>query len=389
MLTRLLLCFLLVLSAGPALAEAEVHVVGVYQGPRSMMTNKVSRTVPVMLDRPGAEVTLVLSSFEGVDWQVSTTPGTPDPDFAISQVGKDDAGSTIRLNGHPVPDPRRVTLPLTWRPEGEDFRKLVRQVPDVFKVNRMASYAGSYDAPEEGFVVDRIVADERYAVDYLHPKLAQVRLPERLRKLLPPKLDDAPQPVALTSDGFAVTGPDGQSRTIPLPPEMPPIHWPVAAVRDDAGGILYGVTADGGGSIYAYDETGQAWRQLADMDKANAGGLLLDPKGHRLVVTLSRYADPFALAVHDLAGPDDAPLTLVADLSDLPGLADLYDPGNGPEAILVPIGIDGDTVLLVSTGTMLTRLRPPAVASPWRAYLAELSTGRVMFVGYEGGISGE
>lgn len=141
MLKRLLASLLLLLSAVPALAEAELHVVGVDDGPRSMMTNEVARTVLVALDRRYADVTLVLSSCDGVDWAVSTTPGTADPAFVLSQINKDDGESTIRLNGRLVTEPRRVTLPLTWRPEGDDFRKLVRLVPDLFGVDRMASYS--------------------------------------------------------------------------------------------------------------------------------------------------------------------------------------------------------------------------------------------------------
>lgn len=225
-------------------------------------------------------------------------------------------------------------------------------------------------------------------MDYLRSHLAGDPLPDKLRRLLPPKPDDAPSPVALTSDGFVLTGPEGQSRTIPLPPEMPPVHWPVAAVRDDAGGVLYGVTAAGGGSIYAYDETRQDWRQLGDMDRANARGLLLDPKGHRLITTLSRYADPFALASHDLRGPDRTldPCRRSVEPSgaDLP-LRSRQRARSGSGAL----GIDGDKVLLVSTGPAFPRTGADLGPQRWRAYQVDLSTGSAELVGYEGGIAVE
>ena len=84
-----------------------------------------------------------------------------------------------------------------------------------------------------------------------------------------------------------------------------------------------------------------------------------------------------------------APLTLVADLSSLPGLTYLYDPGNGPEAVLVPLGIDGDKVLLVSTGPAFPRTGADLGPQRWRAYQVDLSTGSAELVGYERGIAGE
>jgi hypothetical protein len=389
MFQRILLCLCILLHAGPGAAEVELHIVGIYEGYSNPLNRKIARVVPVTLDRPGAEVILVLSSYRGVDWEITTTPGTAPPTLVLCQIGKKNPDSTIRLNGKPVPDPTKMSLPLTYRPEGDDFRALVDLVPARFGVRRMASYSGSYNAPKDPFVINRIGADDRLDPDYLRPKLASQPLPDTLHALLPPGQVKGQPPVALTDAGFALTDTDGQTRTIPLPPDMPPISWPVAAVRDAAARMLYGVLVDGRGGIYAYDEARQHWRVLGDLDQFTVGGMLLDPKGNRLILTLSRYADPVALASHSLAGPDDAPLTMVADLSSLPGLTDLYDPGNGPEPVLVPAGIDGDLLLLTSTGTMLTRLEPDGEARHWRAYLVNLTTGAVEFVGYEGGMAGE
>lgn len=389
MLKRILLYLLLLLPGVPSLAEVELHVVGVYAGHRALLTRKGTREVQVALDRPGAQVVLVLSSYEGVDWQVSTAPGTAPPALVLSQISKQDQESTIHLNGALAPNPRRVTLPLTWRPEGDDFRALVSLVPQRFGVERMASYVGSYNAPEEGFVVDQLVADERYALDYLRPKLAKIQLRDALRNLLPPRPQDAPPPVALTDRGFVLAGADGRTTTIPLPPGMPEVSWPVAAVRDDQAGLLYGTALGGEGLIYACDEGQGTWRILRGLDGLDPGGMILDPLGRRLILTASRYQKQGLLLAHDLSAPDAAPLVQLADLADLPGLADLYDPDNGPVAVLVPVGIEGNRVLLDSTGPMFPRLPPVSGEPPWRAYLVDLTTGQADLVGYEGGISGE
>lgn len=387
MLQRLLLCLALLVSGTNASADPELHVVGVYHGPRSMMTNKVSREVKVTLDRPGVDVVLVLSSYTGVDWEATTTEGTPAPSLVLSQIGPDDAVSTILLNGSLVADPRRVTLPLTYRPEGDDFRDLVGMVPDLFGVDRMSSFSGSYDAPEEPFVIDRLVADERYDVDYLRRKLVAGRLPDGLRRLLPPAGDSLVAPAILTYEGFVLTEADGRTRTISPDPKLPEISWPVAAVRDAEAGMIYGFTFGGDGLIYAYDEARDSWRILRSMEGLDATGMILDPGRKRLLLPMVRFAKPGALVGHDLSGPDTAPLAVIAEFADLPGLTDLYDPGNGPGPALVPAGLEGDLLLLISTGPMLSRPDPAFGPKRWRAYVVDLTTGAVDFVGYEGGIA--
>lgn len=390
MFQRLLPLFLATLFAvSPATAEVEVHVVGVYEGPRSMTGNKVGREVQVLLDRPGAEVILVLSSYRGVDWQVAIADGTAEPTLVLLQMGREDPESTVWLNGVREPNPVRMTLPLTYRPEGKDFRALVALTPDRFGVPRIASFNGSYSAPDDGFAVREVVADNRFDPDYLRPKLANVSLPASLRALLPPVAPTGLPPVALTEQGFVLTGPDGSTKTIPLPPDMPELSWPVAAVRDPARGMLYGVTFGGDGTLYGYDEARQAWRVIRSMEGFDAAGMILDPFGQRLILTVGRFGASGLVVGHDLSGPDTAPLTVIADLADLPGLTDLYDPDNGPAADLVPTGIEGDLLLITSTGSRFTWPRSNLGDAPWRAYLVDLTTGIADFVGYEGGIAGD
>lgn len=191
----------------------------------------------------------------------------------------------------------------------------------------------------------------------------------------------------MTETGFVLTDAGGRTRTLPLPPDLSRISWPVAAIRDEAAGMLYGVASGGNGILFAYDEARNVWRVLRGLDRDSAGGMILDSARQRLILTLTRYRKPGLLVAHDLTASDDAPLEQLVDLGDLPGFSDLHDPGNGPAAILVPVGIEDDRVLIVSTGTMLSR--PPVVGPrTWRAYLADLATGKVEFVGYEGAIAG-
>jgi hypothetical protein len=387
-LTRILLFLTLLFSGLPVVAEVELHVVGIYEGIPAISRNEASREAQVRLDRPDAQVILVLSSYRSVDWDVRVSYDSDPPSIVLAQRGDEKPPSTVRVNGTLIPDPTRMELPMLYQPEGMAFRELVMLVPERFGVARLSSFSSAYAAPFDGFVIDQVVADDRYDQDYLRPKLSADPLPASLRALLPPPGRRVPPPVALTEAGFVLTDPDGKTRTIPMSPDMPGVSWPVAAVHDAAAGMIYGVTLGGDGAIYAYDEAKERWRVLRSMDGLDAGGMILDPEGRRLILTVG-FTGPGRLVAHDLAGPDDAPLVTLADLANLPGLTDLYDPGNGPEATLVPVGIEGDRVLVTSTGDFLSmRLRETEEAA-WRAYLIDLSSGQVDFVGYEGGIAGE
>src|SRR6188474_3958793 len=56
--------------AGSALAERELHVVGLYEGRAGGTEAKVT------VDRPGQSVTLFLSAYDAVVWQVTVVGGT-------------------------------------------------------------------------------------------------------------------------------------------------------------------------------------------------------------------------------------------------------------------------------------------------------------------------
>lgn len=134
----------LVLMGAPALAEPEVHVVGIFEdfertdgkihGPRAL----------VVLDRPGAEVVLVLISYSAVRWEVQLADGTAAPTVVLSQFRRNDRQSQVLLDGTLLADPVQMDLPRSYKPYGNRFRDLVRLIPERFGVARMASFSGAY-----------------------------------------------------------------------------------------------------------------------------------------------------------------------------------------------------------------------------------------------------
>ena len=278
-----MISFLLALVAGlatPALAEPEVHFVGIYEGFTRSDGRIHGPKARVLLDRPGAEVVLVLSSDEATLWDVRLSEGTAMPSVVLSQMIEDRQGAVL-VNGQNLDQPVRMKLPL----------------------------------------------------------------------------------------------------------EMPTVSWPMGAVRDAATGTLYGVTLGGEGFLYAHEETTGTWRIVRSMAQMDAQALFLDAAGRRLVMPLGLGA-PGRLALLDLKVGDAAPVQIVELQDDLVGLTDLYDSGNGPAPDLVPLGIEGDRLLLLARDdwSLGPGWRSPGDPTPaWRAWLADLSSGTAALVGYGDG----
>jgi len=122
------------------------------------------------------------------------------------------------------------------------------------------------------------------------------------------------------------------------------------------------------------------------MEQLDAQSLFLDAAARRLIMPLG-FGAPGRIAVLDLHEGDAGPIQILTLDRPMPGYSDLYDPGNGPEPTLVPVGIEGNRLLLVTGGQFPGRgtRADQGDAEPWRAYLVDLGDGTVDLVGYSGG----
>lgn len=383
------ICLILAVIAGlavPALAEPEVHVVGIYEGFDRSNGQIHGPKARVLLDRPGAEVVLILSSAEATLWEVTLAEGTEMPSVVLSQ-GSDDRQGAVMVNGQALDQPVRMGLPLAYRPEGQAFRALAMQVTDRFGVDRMASFAGEYRAEEMPFHVFEVVDDPNLDPDRLESLVSIAEVPPSLLSLIGPPTPATPPEVELTGAGFQIRGGDGAPHLIPLPLEMPAVGRVAGAVRDARTGTIYGATRDREGLLYAHDEATGTWRIAREMDGMRPQALFLDEAGQRLIMPLDQL-DFGKIALLDLTAGEVAPMQIV-DLRDgLVGLSDLYEPGNSPEPPLVPLGIADDRLLLMASTDRQFFVREDLMvdAGPvWRAWLADLSSGRVTLVGYGDG----
>ena len=378
LLKRLALCLLLCL---PSLvwAEPEVHAVGVYEGsgkdPAGALRGPDAK---VLVDRPGAEVTLYLGSYEPVRWLVTTSPGTEIVRIVIH--GYQVAESQVLVNDRQWDKVERADIPYAYASEGKNFRALVDAVTE--DGSALASFTGSYRAPAQGFTVSQVVRGiPQFRADYLKDEIAPAAsVPESLRGLLDwhGSANAPAQELSFEGDGFVIRMSDRPETLYRVPPSLPEVSRPVGATRDPETGMLYGVTFGGEGYLYRYDPKADEWSEPISMLRDDASGLFFDDQSGRVVAVISGLVSRGGMALRvfeDDGSFHDVPL----DALNLPGVMDLVDVGNELGPTLLPLGTSEGKVLLLATSSRW-RAGFPGEDEPFRIYLVEIESGAASLV---------
>lgn len=381
--SRLLALLLIALAPLAAAAETEVHAVGVYEGLTRSDGVIHGPRVSVTVDRPGAEVVLMLSSFEPVRWLVTTTEGTSLSRILLSTAR--DRRSEVIVNGQPYARAEIAAFGNVHSARGEKFRRLVHEVPQLTGAPQLRSFHGAYTAPPDGFTIDGTQEDlPQLRNDYLKSQLADAEeVPEALRAYLK---DGAalPQPdLVFSADGFILKNGDGTTTHHPVTLDVPDISWPMGAARDPETGRMFGVSLGGEGYLYSFDPSTGRWAVESSMKQADASGMIFDPEGRRLVIVVSGLVATRGLELLFLDMDGQKARTPLAAAA-FAGLDDLYEPGNGPAPMLVPVAVaDGKLLLAAGAGLRVRSQKAPGIAAAGRRlYLADMTTGAVRLVAY-------
>ncbi len=358
-------------AAGPALAERELHYVGIYEGNQKTGGVIHGPEARVFVDRPGAEVVLVLADYGPVRWFVETAGATVIEQIILGGIRPE--RSEVRLNGVPFVADINPDIPYVHQRKGKDFRALVKNLPEQTGLP-LSSASVSYAAPEKFFAVTTSdPGNPAFSEDPLATLLAPAdRIPEGLLPLIGRTAIPAPAS-RFTSEGMEILQPDGSRRLYPATLDMPEISWPTGSAIVPEENAAYGVSLGGEGFLYRVDlETG-VWSVVMSMENADAKGMLYDPAGKRFVMP----EGVFDLQSLLLVGLDGARRGIRLGYADLPGSYDLFDPGNGPDPVAVPVAVDG--------GWLLLHLGPDGrydSAGAWRDYAVNVETGEILLIGY-------
>ena len=370
--SSLVLLILFAFNSALFAQEVELHVVGVYEGNEKTGERIHGPEVHVRVERTDVPVVLALTSYEAVQWKIETAS-----DVEISDVfvgGYDGKESEVYIN-----DTVRMATVLegntySYRAGGKPFRTLVTALTEKVGVAQLASMSGAYrPEPNQVFVIDGPSPVLQLRPDYLADLVRPDALPVQWGTLL-----DTPRTpvVRFTEDGFVMIA-DGANVQIPISLDVPRVSWPVGAAFDADRNRIYGVTLGGAGYLYQYDMVSELWSVVTSMDNNDAAGMLYDAVSNRLIMGSNGGRSP-AFLTYDFEGE----LSNVAvDAGTLHGYTDLFDIGNGPAVPLLPIAVQGDTLLAQAGGrTPLFGSSRSSLSS--RTYVIDMKTGRATLVTY-------
>ena len=160
-------------SAGAFQSETdnEVHLVSIYEGYEKSKGKIHGPRANVHVDRPGKEVTLVLTSYDGATWQITTTTGTKIREVilggyeeqAVKGVSESTKVTKVWRGQSDKP------LSYSHRSEGAKFRQLVKQV-HALTGTELSSFYGTYrSVPDVPLVVDAVQENPTLLSSYPQP----------------------------------------------------------------------------------------------------------------------------------------------------------------------------------------------------------------------------
>lgn len=374
---RLLALFFLLCPLA-ALAEREFHAVGVYQGYEETDGQLHGPRARVLVDRPGADVTLVLLSYAPIRWWVETTPGTRIETIQLG--GHQPERSEVRLDGIPFPEiTRRRELRSVHQPHGSGFRRLTRAGTGL-GFDGLSSFSGDYTARPEGYILDRVdPADPALRPDALAGRVAmRGSVPPAFRPWIDLGDEDPIAGVRFGDDGFRITSETGAVRHVPITLDVPVVSWPVPrAAHDPRRGILWGASSGGDGVLYRYDTRAETW-SATSLEGRDVHSLIHD-SGRDRPIFATGGVQPDLIVTRD---PSGAEQSVAIDPETLPGYTDLYDYGNGRPPRLVLLAATETEVLARARSDI--RMTDPLAAPAFRMWTIHLRSGRARLVAYDG-----
>jgi len=328
-------------------ADAEVAVVSGYEN-----SSAVTR---VMVNRPGKQVLLVLSSYSKILWRVDAMPGTTIKGILVSSYE-----NRSGLSADPGVQGYQVRLPYAYEANNIQFTQLLSQLHALFGVNKIDVHKGRYSLPA---TVEVASLDAPRAELTLSGEQAQVPSSIFDFDLLSLNFSKVPyrntgpaskqpgRPALITEGRVALSGSgrqiyslvndmlqrkdrdSGQSTSAPLPTSFPSFSWPTDLAYDTQQDIVSIVTLGGEGYLYRYDAKRQQWLDYRSLNNLDITSLAYDPQGKRYVAWTSD-GDLLFISNQGLA------LGSKNLRKQLRGFGRLYDGNNGspPRLTIAPRG---------------------------------------------------
>ncbi len=324
--------------------------------------------VKVHVDRPGSKVLLVLTSYERVNWQLSASPATTISAILASGYQTPTVTTTIQAPAY------SSKLPYAYETENINFKEILKQLNNLFGIEKIDVFRGSYSIPSvvtvsaldppraelsvSGAPPRRPGRDFAFTLLATDHSKARWGLTGPAGKAEKGYLGDGK--IALSASGnviYKLQGEQleitdrarGDSRAPFFPPNFPRFSWPMDIAYDSKRDFVSVVTLGGEGFLYRFDARQEKWIDFRSLENIDIYSLAYDQKADRYVA----WTDGGELLF--ISGEGDALFTKKV-ASKMEGFGRLYDRGNSrvPRMTLVP---EGDDVAIVHVaGNVVKRI---------------------------------
>lgn len=370
--------------------DAEFIFLSGYEGPRA--NNRVN----ILLDRPGSDVVLILTSNEPIIWNVEATTETSVRQILLGGYHDSALRTDLPVSAY------RVDMSHAYETQNRRFREALEKLHDIYGIDSIDYHFGQYRLPDRIEIRDLGRPDPTFALAW--PDVSQPS--EEFRFSLssrdfrqstwtatgplnrPGPQVWAPETVAFAPDGrtayrIADNGIEiidlqlGNRRTIDIPPNFERISWPEGIAYDSLNDFVVIVSSGGGGAgaFYRFDAAAERWKDFRMLDRMrNLDSLSFDPVNGAYVGARQRQPGLFVLS------PDGQYLEIIDLGNALPGIYQTYDRNNGPVPSLsvVPQGRHVAIMMIADDFDRATSRRLRTVRRIW-LYDRDAGTGLLTY----------
>ena len=343
--------------------RAEVIFVSGYEPDRNLNSDKVQ----VKIDRPDRKVLLVLTSYEGVNWEVSASADTQITGILYSSYHP----STVTTNLDST-ELFPVGLPYSYEKENKNFVTALQQLNHWFDIERVDGFRGHYTLPNEiaisqldaldpsltlaGYPIEESANNSQfvfYDSNYRPVELTTKQISNRNKKLTSivgqrgvAVSPDGKQIYEITETGIKISDRQtGKQQSYDLPDDFPELSWATDIAYDSKRDLVSVVSLGGEGHFYRFDVKNRRWLDVRSLHNVDLHSLAYDRTYDRYIAWGEDYAENkgnlfFISSIGELQSQED--------LSDrMKGFYRLYDRHNAP-AIPVEIVANGNDLALIA-----------------------------------------
>jgi hypothetical protein len=334
--------------------DAELHVVGIYEGNYHSKDKEVSGPVTkIKVDRPNKKVVLILNSYRASKWLITTSKNTNISKILLNSHEGDH--SQIFVNDKETKAEIFKMQNRPYQTKGSSFVQFKEEVKRRLGRENLSSFSGSYQATKEEFLINKIDDTDLLKSNNLKTNYqalpettiltkinnvagnynlkGELKEPFNVGNLNVDKityLKDLKLYYQLEENGIGEYKDDGSlSQKIDLGLDVPRFSWPKGITYNKDSHSLAVITSHVDSYLYHYDLKTKKWTAKKLGTNKGYSNITYDEYDKNYVlISVSNSSSNVKLSFLDNDGQLKKDETI--PLKDLAGFEDLYDPGNGP-----------------------------------------------------------